>query len=165
MWAVAHHGGWDAHRPVDPTGLSREAQRQLYEHYEARRLEKLALLRRERQELIEEGWEPPESKHKSKGNMSVNVSSVTDSTILEREQRKLEAMQRRQQQEIEQMLAYELKMAKLREEQDRRLQQEREREEQERRRRLEKQKEWERQRREMELAKKRQEEREEEERR
>lgn len=52
-------------------------------------------------------------------------------------------MQRRQQQEIEGMLAYEVKMQKIREEQEAKLEAERAREEEQRRERLRKQREYE----------------------
>ncbi|EKX46429.1 hypothetical protein GUITHDRAFT_107632 [Guillardia theta CCMP2712] len=89
-----------------------------WQHYETRRKEKLRVVKEERQNLISVGWKP-EKKDRSFMNFSHDESSTVDmtrSTAANKEQRILESIRIKRQQELEQLVAQELKAAKLMEE-------------------------------------------------
>lgn len=140
-----------------------------WKHYERKRLEKLAQVREERQRLVAIGWQPPPPK--KGGAKSLNTSAMTDgndtaddhekSTAALKEQRAIESMKARRQQELEQMVAYELKLSSVAEEQERALEIERQKEAQRQREATKRQKVWEEMQRAKEVQKARDEERQE----
>mmetsp|Transcript_26716 Transcript_26716/g.61561 ORF Transcript_26716/g.61561 Transcript_26716/m.61561 type:complete len:524 (+) Transcript_26716:53-1624(+) len=130
--------------------LSETVQRMRWEHYEGRRREKLSLVRDDRMQLVEQDWQPGQSTKGLGENLNRNENK---STALEREQRQIEAMKARRQADLDQMIAYELKLQEVQQDRMRQQQLEKQKEEQREIERQERVKEWEALRRERELQK------------
>ena len=87
---------------------------------------------------------------KSKGNGPV----ITDSAMLDKERKQLEKIKLKQQQELQQMMEYELKMQQIRQTNEEKLQMQKEREEKRQKELMKKQREQEEEKRQQELEKK-----------
>ncbi|KAJ1493697.1 hypothetical protein T484DRAFT_2696272 [Baffinella frigidus] len=98
-----------------------------WKHYETKRLEKLSMVREERQTLVTMGWKPmtPRSKTAASGSAarsdahSEGGGDHQTSQAALKEQRAMESIKLRRQQELEQMVAYELKLTETAAEQQR----------------------------------------------
>ncbi len=146
----------------------------LWEHNEEKRKEKLRVVTEERLRIIDEekqgmwaptksvqqasGMLPPGKSTGSAGNSSMGKAAsgvvVTDSAMLDRERKQLEKIKLKQQQEIQQMMEYELKMQAIREQNEEKLRKQQEREAQRLAELAQRQKEQEETRRQKELEKK-----------
>ena len=112
-------------------GISDDVQQKTADRYEARRKERLKLVRTERANIVGT-HRPASSASAGRRNVSAGRSLATGSlqdpsiqsvhslggsgreaTMIEREKKQLEKIQMRQQHELQQMLAYEIKRAEL----------------------------------------------------
>ena len=104
--------------------LERSLLQKRWEHFEEKRKEKLKLVIEERNKIIEEEkqgmWKPmksiiQQSLQRSKGSVmrrsqyKESTIVVTDSAMLDKERKQLEKIKLKQQQELQQMMEYELK--------------------------------------------------------
>lgn len=96
-----------------------------YTHWAERRRQKLEVLLEEREELVQNNWQP--------GETAAVVSIMTaksgkEQKFLENEQKELERVKRKQEQEIRQLMEHEMKLQEIRERKEAKLEHDRERE-------------------------------------
>ncbi len=134
--------------------MDRDLLEKRWNHHEEKRKEKLRLVTEERKRILEEEkqgvWKPMKSvmlaantsglSHKIAGDSLMKSSQVkgnsvvvTDSAMLDRERKQLEKIKLKQQQELQQMMEYELKMQQIRQLNEEKMKKQQEREEQHRR--------------------------------
>ena len=121
-------------------GMAKELLQTRWEHYETKRKEKINLIKQERRQIIDNEkkglWKPTKSvMHQSpKGSVTKSKDEgavvVTDSAMLDKERKQLEKIKLRQQQELQQMVDYELKTEEIRLRNEEKLKSQREKEEQ-----------------------------------
>lgn len=101
-------------------GLDKVAADLKYDHFLERRQLKFDLVRTERQKVIELEGQGLWSSSKSKGplDFKVSVDSNLSSALIDREKKELERIQRRQQQEIQQIVEHEVNIETIRERND-----------------------------------------------
>jgi hypothetical protein len=101
----------------DCKGLDREAADIKYDRFLARRQVRFDLVSEERLKLIEEEAQGLWTFSKSKGHSTSkqSIDSNLSSALIEREKRELERIQRRQQQEIQQIIEHEVNAEAIRE--------------------------------------------------
>ena len=93
-------------------GVSPEIVQLRWRHHEKKRREKLHWAIEERQQLVMNGWQQPKARTRASTGDKLSMS-VGDSSAALKEQRAIEAMKAKRQQELEQLVAYELKQAKV----------------------------------------------------
>lgn len=137
--------------------ITEDIQEIRYRHYEKKRLEKLAIVRDERQRLVNSGWVPTAPNSSRDRDARSEANSTFDeerkSTAALKEQRAMESIKARRQQELEQMVAYELKLNQVAQEQQRQLEIEKQKEQQRQREAQARQKVWEEMQRQKEIDK------------
>lgn len=110
------------------SGLSGEIQSLRYEVYHNNRMESLDLVRSHRKQLIRENWKPPVPKKKMMTSQSAGqlepIKRTVDITadrlaLQKKEEDRIQKILYRQQKEMENMVAYELQLARSREKQER----------------------------------------------
>jgi hypothetical protein len=117
----------------DKPGLTPEIARLRYKDYEQLRQETIHMVRQQRRDLVQSGWQPI-SKSKGHGNggvgnrkmvlyssRSTNSLRKPGTTTLEMEQDRMNKIMARQNKEIEAMMVYEVKMAELLAKQEKKL--------------------------------------------
>lgn len=128
----------------DKPGLTPEIARLRYKDYEQLRQETIHMVRQQRRDLVQSGWQPiSKTKQRGKnGQQMVLYSSRSTSslrrpgtTTLEMEQARMNKIMARQNKEIEAMMVYEVKMAELLSRQEKKLAFRKHREEEEREKR------------------------------
>eukprot|EP00282_Hemiselmis_andersenii_P024112 CAMPEP_0172013104 /NCGR_PEP_ID=MMETSP1041-20130122/9199_1 /TAXON_ID=464988 /ORGANISM="Hemiselmis andersenii, Strain CCMP439" /LENGTH=553 /DNA_ID=CAMNT_0012667737 /DNA_START=210 /DNA_END=1869 /DNA_ORIENTATION=- len=128
-------------------GITQDIQEIRWKHYEKKRRDKLSLVREERLELISMGWEPSVGKSMTaSGNDTGNdtgLEAERRGTAALKEQRQMESIKAKRQQELEQMVAYELKLTQVAEEQQRQIEADRHKEAQRQKEAQARQKAWE----------------------
>jgi hypothetical protein len=128
-------------------GVSGEIVQLRWRHYEKKRREKLHWALEERQQLVISGWQQPKTRPSSTprgGSKKASLSSfdVGDSAAALKEQRALEAIKAKRQQEMEQLVAQEMKMAQMQADNAEKLEKESRKKLEAERQKLERQKEW-----------------------
>ena len=98
------------------TKAEKEIAKQQYKHYEERRLAKVLEVQEERSRILEEEKAGSIEFISTKRSVSTqhNVSVTLSSGMIEKERKELEKMQRKQAQEIQQMVEYEKKLGSIR---------------------------------------------------
>jgi hypothetical protein len=125
-------------------GVHEDLQEIRWKHYEKKRLEKLAQAREERQRLIAANWQAPVKQVNSSMVSDLNNSDDKDmSSAALKEQRAIESLKARRQQELEQMVTYELKLSQVAEEQQRALELDRQKAAQQQKEAQKRKKQWE----------------------
>lgn len=129
-------------------GITQDIQEIRWKHYEKKRRDKLSLVREERMELVTNGWEKSQNDKTNKTVGSVTgedagLEQERRSTAALKEQRQMESIKAKRQQELEQMVAYELQLTQLAEEQQQAVEAERHKEAQRQKEAQARQKAWE----------------------
>ena len=104
-------------------GLAPELAQLKFDKYEELRMKKIQRAQEERQTLIAQEKEGSGPKRKSGGGGSVAVAGEMGTNMVEVERRRLEAVKRRQEKEIQQMAAYEKKRADIQDAQQKKMEQ------------------------------------------
>lgn len=113
-------------------GIDPAIQRMRHEAYSQQRHELMRAARNERKKLIKSGWQEQDAGAGSPERATEQLRKL-NSTAVEAENVRIAKMQARQQKEIEQMLAYEMRMARMQEEANHKIEEEKRREEERRR--------------------------------